>query len=352
VIKVKEFAMKVGVVYDPVYLEHDTGEHLENADRVDKISAYLEETRIIPQLVPISPRPATEGELTLIHQAKHVAYVQSFCRNGGGLIDSDTMVSRGSYEAALYAAGGAIKAGEAVMDGTVDSAFALVRPPGHHATFNQAMGFCLFNNIAVASKYILSKYGLDRIAIIDFDVHHGNGTQSAFYDDPRVLYISIHEHPLFPGTGDVQEAGSKEALGTTVNIPLPASCGDEEYEAAFEQIVMPVTRRYQPQLIMVSAGYDSHWADDISLMQVSVRGFSRIVQNIKKLAGEVCDQRLAMVLEGGYHPGSLTASVKATFEVLLGHKEIEDPLGPSPYRIHPPDIAPLIRRIKETHGLG
>ena len=170
------------------------------------------------------------------------------------------------------------------MAGELDSVFALVRPPGHHATAGYAMGFCLFNNVAIAAKYALNKYGLERIAIIDFDVHHGNGTQEAFYNEPRVLYLSTHQSNYYPGTGSMDETGGGIARGTTVNVPLPAGCGDDEYQKVFEQIVVPIVRRFNPQLIMVSSGYDAHWTDELSMMQVTITGFARITRIIKEMA--------------------------------------------------------------------
>jgi acetoin utilization deacetylase AcuC-like enzyme len=237
------------------------------------------------------------------------------------------------------------------MQGEVGSAFALVRPPGHHATTTQAMGFCLFNNVAIATKYTLAKYNLERIAIIDFDVHHGNGTQESFYDNPQVLYTSTHESPFYPGTGSLDETGKGEAKGTTINIPLPAGCGDAEYLEVFEQIIVPVVRRFRPQLILVSAGYDTHWADGMAMMQVSVSGFAQLTKIIKGLADELCSGRLVFTLEGGYDLTALAASVKATFDVLLGSASIEDPLGLSPRGLAAPNIAPLIKAIKKIHNL-
>ena len=261
------------------------------------------------------------------------------------------MCIRDSFQAAVYAAGGVIRASEAVMNGEVSSSFALVRPPGHHATSNQAMGFCLFNNVAIATRYALAKYALDRIAIIDFDVHHGNGTQSAFYDNPRVLYISTHESPFYPGTGRIEETGRGTAKGTTVNIPLPAGCGDSEYLQAFEQIIVPAARRFGAQLILVSAGYDAHWADELALMQVSTTGFTQMVKIIKWLADELCGGRLVFTLEGGYHHEALPYSVKATFDILLGKANTEDYLGQPDRGSKAPDITHLMRTIREIHKL-
>jgi len=342
--------MKVGYVYDPVYLKHDTGQHIENAGRLEAITSYLEQTGLKQQLSSIEPRVATTEEISLVHHKQQIEHIQEVAQRGGGWLDADTVMSPDSYDAALYAAGGLIKATEAVMDGEVDSAFALVRPPGHHATVTHAMGFCLFNNIAIAAKYALKRYELERIAIVDFDVHHGNGTQDAFYDDSQVLYISTHESPFYPGTGSVREIGSGYAKGTTVNIPLPAGCGDSEYLEVFEQIITTIVERFGPQLILVSAGYDSHWADQLASMQVSVAGFAEMVKILKNLAGKLCSGHLVFTLEGGYHLKALAFSVKATLDVLLGDTNIEDPLGQSGSS-RAPDITPLIQVIKEIHNL-
>lgn len=342
--------MNTGIVYDPVYLKHDTGGHPENGRRLKAIIDHLEKTGLKEKLTVIAPRAATTQELLLVHHREHVARVQAMA-DGGGWLDPDTVMSPGSYEAALYAAGGVITATDAVITGKVTSAFALVRPPGHHATLLRAMGFCLFNNIAIAAKYALREHKLERIAIIDFDVHHGNGTQEAFYDNPQVLYISTHQSPFYPGTGDITETGSGVGRGTTVNIPLPAGGGDAEYLAVFPKIVAPAVKRFNPQLIMVSAGYDPHWTDTLALMQVTTTGFAGMTGIIKGLADELCLGRLVFTLEGGYNQEALATSVKATFDVLMGKTEIEDPLGKSPRRTAPPDITSIIKHIKEGHAL-
>ena len=343
--------MKVGIVYNPIYLKHDTGTHIENSRRLEAIISWLEQTGLSQQLTPIKPRAASIEELSLVHDKQHISRVESVARQGGAWLDPDTIVSSDSYEAARYAAGGLITATEAVMDGEINSALALVRPPGHHATARQAMGFCLFNNIAIAAKYALAKYNLERIGIVDFDVHHGNGTQEAFYDDPRVLYVSTHQYPFYPGTGSVEETGSGTAKGTTVNIPLPSGCGDVEYLQSFDQVIVPAVRRFQPQLILVSAGYDAHWADGIAFMQVSVSGFAQMIRIIKGLADELCGGRLVFTLEGGYNLPALAASINATFNILLDNNKIEDPIGPSKYAFGVPDIAPLLKSIREIHQL-
>jgi acetoin utilization deacetylase AcuC-like enzyme len=341
--------MKVGYVYDPIYLKHDTGEHVESANRLEAIISYLEKTGLKRELTLIEPRKASVAELALVHQKEYIRQIEEVARKGGGWLDLDTVMSADSYEVARYAAGGTIRAVEVVMTGQVGSVFALVRPPGHHATPRQAMGFCLFNNIAIAARYALAEY-VERILIIDFDVHHGNGTQEAFYDNPSVMYISTHQYPFYPGTGSIEETGSGTAPGTTVNIPLPAGCGDGQYLAVFEQIIIPAGRRFSPQLILVSAGYDTHWADGLAMMQVSVSGFAQMVRIIKGLADELCEGRLVFALEGGYSLNALAASVKATFDVLLGNS-IDDPLGESPRSFRSPKIDSLIGEIKGIHKL-
>ncbi|MCX6011547.1 MAG: histone deacetylase [Chloroflexi bacterium] len=343
--------MAAGYVYHPIYLEHDTGEHVESAARLEAIISYLEKTGLKSKLTLIEPRPATVDEIALVHQRQYIKEIEEKAASGGGWLDPDTVMSADSYEVARYAAGGVIRAVEAVMGGEVSSAFALVRPPGHHATSGQAMGFCLFNNIAIAARYALEKYSLERILIIDFDVHHGNGTQEAFYDNPRVMYISTHQYPFYPGTGSLDETGTGAAQGTTINIPLPAGCGDGEYLAVFEQVIVPAARRFKPQFILVSTGYDGHWADPLAMMQVSVSGFARMVGIIKGLADKLCGGRLALTLEGGYHLEALAASVKATFDVLLGNAT-DDPLGAPPRRFEPPNINSLVAGVKQIHKLG
>ncbi len=348
--------MNVGYVYDPVYLEHDTGQHPENAARLDAVMSSLEESSLKKRLYHIPPRPAAIEELSLVHHDEYIAYVQAVAKKGGGWLDPDTVVSPGSYKAALYAVGGVIRATEVVMT-EGGSAYGLVRPPGHHATATQAMGFCLFNNVAIAARYALKRFNLGRIAIIDFDVHHGNGTQNTFYDDSKVLYVSTHEFPLYPGTGGLEETGIGEAKGTTVNIPLPAGSGDGEYLQVFNEVIVPVVKRFRPELILVSAGYDGHWSDRLAMMDLSVTGYAKIVGIIKGLADEMCRGHLVLTLEGGYPLAALAASVKATFDVLLGEKDIDDPLShpPSGFKLRgfeTPDITSLVKSLKRIHKLA
>jgi acetoin utilization deacetylase AcuC-like enzyme len=342
--------MKAGLVYDPIYLEHDTGDHVENSQRLVTAVSYLKETGIEEKLTCLPARPALLEELEMIHTTEYISYVKSKAENGGGWLDPDTVMSPKSYEAALYAAGGLMVAVEAVMKEEVDNAFALVRPPGHHAIHDRAMGFCIFNNVAIAAKFALSKFSLKRVLIADFDVHHGNGTQDAFYTDPKVLYFSTHQYPFYPGTGWMDETGMGEGEGTTANFPMAAGWGDEEYLRAFNEVLIPLARRFQPQLILVSTGFDAHWADHLAMMRVSVKGFAQMVMILKELAAELCQGRLVFTLEGGYNLKVVAYSTKAIFDVLLGNSGIDDPVGEAIAR-KPEGFDEHIEAIKGIHHI-
>jgi acetoin utilization deacetylase AcuC-like enzyme len=311
--------MKAGLVYDPIYLEHDTGDHVENSQRLVAAMSYLKETGIKEKLTCLPARPASLEELEVMHTTEYISYVKSKAEKGGGWLDPDTVMSPKSYEAALYAAGGLMVAVEAVMKGEGDNAFALVRPPGHHAIHDRAMGFCIFNNVAIAAKFALSRFSLNRVLIADFDVHHGNGTQDAFYADPRVLYFSTHQYPFYPGTGWMDETGTGEGEGTTVNFPMAAGWGDEEYYLA--------------------------------MMRASVTGFAQMVRILEELAAELCQGRLIFTLEGGYNLQVVASSVKAVFDVLLGNSDIDDPLGKASMAGKPKGFDEHIREIKGIHNI-
>ncbi len=343
--------MKAGLVYDPIYLEHDTGDHVENPRRLVTAVSYLKETGIKEKLTCLPPRPALLEELEMIHAPEYISYVKSKAEKGGGWLDPDTVMSPKSYEAALYAAGGLLVAVEAVMKGEVDNGFALVRPPGHHAIHDRAMGFCIFNNMAIAAKFALSKFSLNRVLIADFDVHHGNGTQDAFYADPEILYFSTHQYPFYPGTGWMDETGTGKGEGTTVNFPMAAGWGDEEYLRAFNEVLVPVARGFEPQLILVSAGFDAHWADQLAMMRVSVKSFAQMVMILKELATELCQGRLVFTLEGGYNLQVVASSIKAVFDVLLGNSGIDDPLGKASMVRKPQGFDEHIEEIKRIHHL-
>ena len=345
--------MKIGLVYDPIYLEHDTsGKDVETGKRLTETMSILEDAHLTDKLLILPPRPALEKELMRVHSKDHIQRMENLSKAGGGWIDDVTVISPASYKVALYAAGGVIRGLEAVIEGEVEKAFALVRPPGHHATSKGAMGFCLFNNVAIAAKHAMIKYGLDRILIVDYDVHHGNGTQDIFYDNPGVLFFSIHQSPpCYPGSGFIEEIGTGAGTGTTVNVPLVPESGDLEYMRVFNEILIPIARRFKPQVILVSAGYDPHWTHKTSQIRVSISGFSWMVNVLKGLADELCDGRIIFALEGGYNITALAYSVKATLEKLMGHTEITDPLGPAPERTSP-NIDKILQEVKKAHGIS
>jgi len=344
--------VKVGLVYDPIYLEHDTGDHVENPRRLMMTMSHLEETGVRQKLVNLPPRPVLPEELEMVHEADYVSYIKNKAERGGGWLDPDTVMSPRSYEAALHAAGGILVSVEAVMKRAVDSAFALVRPPGHHAVRDRAMGFCIFNNVAVGARFALNKFNVSRVLIVDFDVHHGNGTQDAFYADPSVLYFSTHQYPFYPGSGWIDETGVGEGEGTTVNFPMVAGWGDEEYLRAFNEVLVPVALRFRPQLVLVSAGFDAHWADHLAMMRVTVTGFAQMTKILNELASELCQGRLVFALEGGYNLRVVASSAKAVFEVLLGSSKVDDPLGKAPLNRKPGGFDGHIRAIKAIHQLS
>jgi acetoin utilization deacetylase AcuC-like enzyme len=329
--------MPTGYVYDPIYLEHDLRGHPENRQRLEKILDVLEQYGLLDRLVPIPPVPVAADRLERCHTASYIDQVRAMANRGGGHLDADTYVRQASYDAALMAAGGLVEATRAVLDGEVDNSYALVRPPGHHALRNRGMGFCLFNNVAVAARYALVERGLDRVLIVDFDVHHGNGTQDEFDADPSVMYLSTHQYPHYPGTGYWNETGHGNGAGSIVNVPLAGGVGDEGFAQIFREVVGPAAWRFQPELILVSAGYDAHWDDPLAYMQLSVGGYAGMAGALKDLANELCEGRLVFILN--------------TFAVLLGDEEWElvDPLGPSPRRER--SVADIIAQVQQVHGL-
>ena len=307
---------KTGLVYHPDYLKHDTGSHPESSSRLSAIMNLLKEKKVEDKLVNLSPWRAKESRLELIHTPGYIKEVESACKEGRGWLDADTVVCPFSYEVALLAAGGVMRAVEAVISEEVDNAFALVRPPGHHAEKDRGGGFCLFSNVALASRYAQKEHNIDKVLIVDWDLHHGNGTQNAFYTDSSVLYFSTHQYPYYPGSGSVEEKGEGEGKGWTVNVPLSPGCSDADYEYIFKEILVPVASLFKPNLILVSAGFDTHYADPLGGMNLSAFGFAKLAQIVKGLAEELSLGRLVITLEGGYNLKALSFSVLAVLNIL------------------------------------
>jgi acetoin utilization deacetylase AcuC-like enzyme len=319
--------MTTAIVTDSRYLDHTDPNHVERAERLRAIQKALEESDLQHELMQLTARAASDDELRAVHSSTYLESIQRFNNQGGGYLDPDTYMTSKSWEAATWAAGGTIRLVEAVYHGECDNGFALVRPPGHHATDRRAMGFCLINNIAVAARYATEHLGLERVAIVDYDVHHGNGTQDIFYNDSNILYCSTHASPFYPGTGLVDEIGAGDGQGVTLNVPLPPGTGDKGFERVFDQVLIPALRRWSPQMILVSAGYDAHWSDPIGPMVLSVTGYARLTRMLYELAADVCHGRIVLVLEGGYNLDALSTCVMASLQTLAGQTLDKDPLG-------------------------
>jgi acetoin utilization deacetylase AcuC-like enzyme len=342
--------MTTGYVYDPIFLEHNLVGHPENRERLVNIMALLEEKEALQGLAQVAARPVAMEQLTRVHSPAYVEQVRRLTERGGGHLDPDTYVNNRTYDAALAAAGGLVNAVLATLHGEIDNAFALVRPPGHHAAKSRGAGFCIFNNVAVAARAALVEGGIERLLIADFDVHHGNGTQDLFYDDPAVLFFSTHQYPHYPGTGHWSETGQGAGEGTTINFPLPPGVGDEGFRRIYDEVLAPAARRHRPQLILVSAGFDSHWDDPLAGLNLSIQGYADLARRLIELAGERCFGRIVFTLEGGYHEAVLPYAVLNALRLLSAHGEVEDPLGPAPLK-RERDIDKLLAQVKEVHGL-
>jgi len=312
--------MKLGWVYHERYLEHDTGKfHPERPDRLRAIVKHFRETKLADELTPIEASPADVKAIERIHDPMYVASVKAACENRTRQLDGDTTVCPASYDVALLASGGVLNACEQVLAGDFKRAFCTVRPPGHHAEHDKAMGFCLFNNIAVAAHHCTREDGIERVAVVDFDVHHGNGTQHTFEERADVLFISIHQDPrtLYPGTGFAHETGRGKGDGFTLNVPMTAGDGDAAYRAAFEKLIIPKLYDYRPQVLLISAGFDAAKEDPLAQIELTPDGFTMMTQQLVTVANEHCDGRIVSVLEGGYDLGALARCAEAHARALM-----------------------------------
>lgn len=305
--------MKTALVHHDIYQKHNTGPgHPESPMRYQVVMDALRAVpRLWESLIEITPEKASKGLIQAAHTPQHFKHVELAFANGIDRLDPDTIVSMQSFDVALYAAGGAIAAVDAVMQGEADNAFVAVRPPGHHATGENAMGFCLFNNVAVAARYAQNNYKeIDRVAILDWDVHHGNGTQGIFYDDPRVYFMSMHQYPWYPGSGSRGETGFGRGLGSTMNIPIKANTDAKEQTRMFEGALEDIAKNFKPDLIMISAGFDAHLTDPLGQLRLEDADFASMTRTVKQWADDVCSGRVVSVLEGGYNLETLGITVK------------------------------------------
>jgi len=328
--------------------EHTLEGHPENAGRFARLESAMAS---LPAGATrrIEPRPAPEQALLAVHPDRYLRALEAACTQGPAYVDyAPTYVTPGSFTAACLAAGGTLNVLDEVLSGRSRTGLALVRPPGHHATATRAMGFCLLNNAAVATR-AAQRAGLQRILIVDVDLHHGNGTQAIFEADPEVLYISTHQRGIYPGSGELEKSGVEGGAGMSVNIPLHAHCGDETFARITDQILVPLARRFRPDLLLVSAGFDSHWRDPLGQLQLTCAGYSRLASSLAALADELCGGRVLVVLEGGYDAEVLAAGVESVACALARLPPRPDPLGGGGY--DEPDMASLIERVRQAHEL-
>jgi len=306
--------MKTALIHHPIYRDHDTGpDHPETPLRYEVIiNAIKADDSLNEQLIEVTPDPVTKGLIQAAHTPQHLKRIEQAFEEGWPQLDMDTVISAKSYDAALFAAGGAIAAVDAVMVGVAKNAFAAVRPPGHHATAERTMGFCIFNNVAIAAKYAQSKYkDIERVAIVDWDVHHGNGTQGIFYDDPTVFFFSMHQYPWYPGTGSRGETGHGRGLGSTLNVPVKASTPATDQKRAFDAAIEEMSVKMKPDIIFISAGFDAHLDDPLGQLRLQDADFVSLTSTVKEWADEVCEGRIVSCLEGGYNLDTLGETVAA-----------------------------------------
>jgi len=320
------------MVYAPA-LEHTKLHHPENSARIAHLLPALERFGLLEDLKVLRPVSASSEQLRRVHTEGMIDFVEAVSRRGGGLLDQgDTYATADSYDLARLAVGSTCMAVDEIMDGRARNGFALVRPPGHHAETDHISGFCLFNNVAAAARQAQILHGVQRVLILDFDVHHGNGTQEIFFEDDTVLFVSMHLFApfFFPGIGGFHEVGTRQGRGYTLNVPFPPGVGDTGYLRALNDFVRPVANRFRPEIILISAGFDAHWQDPLAMAGLSLTGYAIMTQTLLKMAEEICDGRILFVLEGGYQHDVLTYGIVNVFSALLGLDKMYDPFGPMP----------------------
>jgi len=335
----------------PRYVEHDFPGHPERADRIRVVWRGLDESGLTARMQTLETRAVEPDSVLTVHTAEYLELLRRISAAPRiTFLDADTYAGPDALTIAMLSAGGVVGAVDRVLSGAADNGLAATRPPGHHAIADHAMGFCLLGNVAIATRYARDQYAIERVLIVDYDVHHGNGTEAMFYDDPSVLYVSTHQYPFYPGTGAAADIGTGPGEGYTVNIPLPAGSGDANYASVFDQIVWPAAERFRPELILVSAGFDAYWADPLAGMRLSLSGYSHLAGEVVRMAQRLCEGRVVFALEGGYDLDALRYGVSNVARLLLG-EPVNDPLGAPPGPQSGPDIGALLALLHRLHGL-
>lgn len=341
-----------------LYITHDSyskhemqgHNHPEHPGRIEAVWDVLKEAGLTERMETVQSVAVTDEQILRVHTQNHLDTLHMVSQQSEmKMFDQDTYALPQSPHIARLSAGGIVTAIDAVMTGKVDNALAAVRPPGHHATPTRAMGFCLLSNIAIGARQAQAVYGAKKVMIVDYDVHHGNGTQDVFYDDPSVLFISTHQYPFYPGTGAIQDIGTGDGKGTTLNMPLRSGHGDKSYKALYDKILRPAAKRFKPDLILVSAGFDAHHVDPLAMMQLTHTGYAHLTRDLLQLAQELCGGKIVFVMEGGYDLQALAHGMRNIAHVLLDEDEISDYYGSANGK--EPDIEPLIANLQEIHKL-
>lgn len=342
--------MTTAYVTHPLYIDHDFPGHPEHAGRIKAVWRELESSGITPRLLKLTPDEISDEEILSVHTEGYLNILNMLpIQERTIMLDPDTYALPETGEIARLSAGGVVLAVDAVLSGQVHNAMACVRPPGHHALVERGMGFCILGNVPIAIKHAQKKFGVERVLVVDFDVHHGNGTQDMFYSDPSVLFVSTHQYPFYPGTGRAEETGAGQGRGTTLNIPLPPGVGDEGFAQIYEQLVWPAARQFRPELIIVSAGFDAHWRDPLAQLRLSLTGYAHITRELIRMATELCSGKIVFAMEGGYDLEALSHGWRNIAHALLGESEVSDPLGVR--QGDEPNLQPLIDYLRHLHTL-
>jgi acetoin utilization deacetylase AcuC-like enzyme len=348
----EDFAMSTAFYTEERFSQHTIDGHPEHAGRLEAVIQLLKAQGVFEKLRHVEAQPASDAQILSIHTQRYLDMLAKTAQIPGGTqLGLDTYIVPQSYELARLAAGGVIAVTEAVWRGDTDNGIAAVRPPGHHATPTMGMGFCLLSNVAIAARSLVQNQGAERIAIIDYDVHHGNGTQDCLYDDPAVLLVSSHQSPLYPGTGAINETGSGKGEGFTANVPLPPGTGDDGILQIYEEFVLPVVRKFAPQLLIISAGFDAHWVDPLAQTQLSLSGYDALARTLIGLAEEVCEGKIVFVMEGGYDLQALSHGWLNIANTLLRNEvALSDPHGSAPFERPLPGS--LIDQLCDVHRIA